>query len=581
MKQSLRITIGTKLSVGFGVLASMVLIVAGVSLHALSSMTDQFEQYIHGIDTRAQLAAQVRMAVDSRAIAARNLVLVSNAQDVQLEKANVNQADADVRAKLQQLNQLIATQPGVSDHARELVAEINRVESLYGPVARDIEATALANQHDLAVQKIDDKCRPLLAQLIAATEAYADDAHAQQERSIQATADTYYRERNWMLVAALAAAALACCAGYFISRSITRPIRQAAVLASAVAQGDLRNRIEVRGNDETRDLLQALQQMNEKLQAVVSRVRTNSSGIVGSASEIASGNMDLSQRTEQQAASLEETAASMEELTSTVKQNAENAQQANALAATASDIARRGNEAVGRVVSTMDAISQSSAKIADITAIIEGISFQTNILALNAAVEAARAGEQGRGFAVVASEVRSLAQRSATAAKEIKELITQSVQKVEDGSKIAVDAGKTIGEVTQAVTRVTDIIAEIAAAAGEQSRGLDQINQAVTQMDNVTQQNAALVEEAAAASQSLEIQGRELSQEVAFFRIGDEGGSAASTASVASTVGQAVERRPKARTKIASAARKPGIGGMQPALAMAVAGAGNQGWETF
>jgi methyl-accepting chemotaxis protein-1 (serine sensor receptor) len=563
MKQSLRITIGTKLSVGFGVLASMVLIVAGVSLHALSSMTDQFEQYIHGIDTRAQLAAQVRMAVDSRAIAARNLVLVSNAQDVQLEKANVNQADADVRAKLQQLNQLIATQPGVSDHARELVAEINRVESLYGPVARDIEATALANQHDLAVQKIDDKCRPLLAQLIAATEAYADDAHAQQERSIQATADTYYRERNWMLVAALAAAALACCAGYFISRSITRPIRQAAVLASAVAQGDLRNRIEVRGNDETRDLLQALQQMNEKLQAVVS------------------GNMDLSQRTEQQAASLEETAASMEELTSTVKQNAENAQQANALAATASDIARRGNEAVGRVVSTMDAISQSSAKIADITAIIEGISFQTNILALNAAVEAARAGEQGRGFAVVASEVRSLAQRSATAAKEIKELITQSVQKVEDGSKIAVDAGKTIGEVTQAVTRVTDIIAEIAAAAGEQSRGLDQINQAVTQMDNVTQQNAALVEEAAAASQSLEIQGRELSQEVAFFRIGDEGGSAASTASVASTVGQAVERRPKARTKIASAARKPGIGGMQPALAMAVAGAGNQGWETF
>jgi methyl-accepting chemotaxis protein len=260
--------------------------------------------------------------------------------------------------------------------------------------------------------------------------------------------------------------------------------------------------------------------MQISLVKLISEVRSAADSIATGSSEIASGNIDLSSRTEQQASSLQETASSMEQLTSTVKQNAESAAQASSLASNASEVAAKGNGVVGQVVNTMADISENSTKIAEITGIIEGIAFQTNILALNAAVEAARAGEQGRGFAVVASEVRSLAQRSSSAAKEIKDLIATSVQKVHAGSGLASEAGRTMSEVTNAVARVNDIVAEIAAASGEQSRGIEQVNTAITQMDEVTQQNAALVEEATAASQSLEDQGQRLTTAVSSFRLG-------------------------------------------------------------
>ncbi|CAN7305763.1 methyl-accepting chemotaxis protein [Trinickia sp. LjRoot230] len=305
----------------------------------------------------------------------------------------------------------------------------------------------------------------------------------------------------------------------FVARSITQPLNEAMAFAHNVASGDLTHRIVATTSDETGQLLSTLGQMSESLKQVVSQVRSGSETIATATSQIASGNLDLSSRTEQQASSLQQTASSMEELTSTVRLNAENAQQASALASNASDVAQKGSSVVGRVVETMTQISDRSTKIADITGIIEGISFQTNILALNAAVEAARAGEQGRGFAVVASEVRSLAQRSSSAAKEIKELIAASVQTVRDGSALAGDAGNTMAEVTNAIARVTDIMGEIAAASGEQSRGIEQIGVAIAQMDEVTQQNAALVEEAAAASQSLDEQGRQLSAAVAFFNL--------------------------------------------------------------
>ncbi|MBP0590710.1 HAMP domain-containing protein [Paraburkholderia sp. LEh10] len=302
-------------------------------------------------------------------------------------------------------------------------------------------------------------------------------------------------------------------------RSIVAQVRTALQVAEAVAGGDLTQQFDVTRHDELGRLMEALKRMNASLLEIVRNI-SGSVGVINSAAqEIASGNTNLSQRTEEQAASLEETAASMEELTSTVKQNAENAQQASTLTASASDIALKGSTAVGHVVGTMTEISASSSKIAEITGIIEGIAFQTNILALNAAVEAARAGEQGRGFAVVASEVRSLAQRSSSAAKEIKELIVASVQKIRDGSELADQAGKTMSEVTRAVDRVNDIMGEIAAATSEQSRGIEQVHQAISQMDKVTQQNAALVEEASAASQSLEMRGRQLNQTVAFFRL--------------------------------------------------------------
>jgi methyl-accepting chemotaxis protein len=315
--------------------------------------------------------------------------------------------------------------------------------------------------------------------------------------------------------ALLAAAALA----WLLARSITRPLGEALVVAKRVAAGDLTSEVIVKSTDELGMLLQALKDMNESLVKIVGEVRSGTDSIGTASKQIATGNADLSQRTEEQASSLEETASSMEELTSTVKQNAENAKQANQLAAGASDVAVKGGAVVGQVVTTMSSINESSKKIVDIISVIDGIAFQTNILALNAAVEAARAGEQGRGFAVVATEVRTLAQRSAAAAKEIKELITDSVGKVDSGTKLVDEAGKTMDEVVASVKRVTDIMGEITAASQEQSSGIEQVNMAITQMDEVTQQNAALVEEAAAAAESLQEQAQNLTQVVAVFKL--------------------------------------------------------------
>jgi len=514
-----RISIKTKLLGGFGLLSAVVVIVSGMALKALSDTNAEFSRYVNGINARATLSAQIRTAVDRRAIAARNLVLVTKPSDVELELAEVNQAHKDVQDHLAKLKDMMANATDTSDRARELVADIVRIETSYGPVALRIVGLAQAGKKDEATADIDDNCRPLLAQLVRATDAYATYTHERELAIAQQFADRYATERNLLAAICLIAVVVAIGGGLWLTRKITAPIGSAVDVARTVANGDLGSRIQVSGNDETRDLLEALRTMNERLIGIVGRVRDSSNSIAHAVGEIASGNLDLSQRTEEQAASLQETAATMEEFTSTVRLNAENAQQASSLAANASDVAQRGSSVVGRVVDTMTEIGHSSSKIADITGIIEGIAFQTNILALNAAVEAARAGEQGRGFAVVASEVRSLAQRSSTAAKEIKELISASVQTIRDGSELAGEAGKTMSDVTQAVARVTDIMGEIAAASAEQSRGIDQVNLTITQMDETTQQNAALVEQAAAASKSLEAQGRELSETVAAFRV--------------------------------------------------------------
>ena len=364
--------------------------------------------------------------------------------------------------------------------------------------------------------------------------------------------------------------------GFFLIKAIVGPLNEAVAVANAVASGDLTSRIEANSTNETGRLLQALRTMNDNLVDLVSKVRMGTDQISTASGEIASGNSDLSQRTEEQASSLEETASSMEELTSTVKQNADNARQANQLAAGASEVAMKGGAVVGQVVQTMSSINESSKKIVDIISVIDGIAFQTNILALNAAVEAARAGEQGRGFAVVATEVRTLAQRSAAAAKEIKELISDSVSKVEDGTRLVDEAGATMDEIVGAVKRVTDIMSEISAASQEQSSGIEQVNQAVTQMDEVTQQNAALVEEAAAAAESMQEQAQALTQAVSTFKL-SSGYSTPTTvkrSSRATAVTKLPNRGPATR-------RGPDVRTLPEQPRKVAAGGSDNNWEEF
>ncbi len=433
-----------------------------------------------------------------------------------------------------------------------------------------------------------------LDKLIKLNHQGAEDARAASEH-------TYTTARNTLLVVAALAIALAIAAALWLIRSITAPLSRAVEVADQVAAGDLSARIEVTSTDETGQLLGALQRMQQSLVRTVSVVRQNSESVASASAEIASGNNDLSARTEQQASALEETAASMEELGSTVRQNADNARTANQLAMSASTVATQGGEVVAEVVETMKGINASSNKIADIISVIDGIAFQTNILALNAAVEAARAGEQGRGFAVVAGEVRSLAQRSAEAAKEIKSLITASVERVEQGTLLVDKAGATMTEVVTAIRRVTDIMGEISAASSEQSAGVGQVGEAVTQMDQATQQNAALVEEMAAAASSLNSQAGELVNAVAVFKLAHDASGASYSAPAssgtssyranipsASSLGKSTSARqvlnkPKAPapSKPAASLAAPQAAAPAPAPKAAKAGGNDDEWESF
>jgi methyl-accepting chemotaxis protein len=369
------------------------------------------------------------------------------------------------------------------------------------------------------------------------------------------------RSNTLLLILTVLMVAIGSVAAWIISRSITGPLKSAVDIAATVANGDLTTRFDgPTSRSEIGDLMTALKGMNDSLRNVVNQVQVGTKTIASASNEIAAGNMDLSQRTEEQASSLEETASSMEELTATVRQNAENAKQANQLAHAASDVAERGGSIVGQVVDTMGTINDSSRKIFDIISVIDGIAFQTNILALNAAVEAARAGEQGRGFAVVASEVRNLAQRSAAAAKEIKELIGNSVEQVDIGSKLVQQAGSTMNEVVDSVRRVTDIMGEITSASSEQSIGIDQVNTAITQMDQVTQQNAALVEEAAAAAASMQEQAERLADVAASFKLDQESmrQSLAAPAAARKIAAAPIARpAPALKKPVAKLARKP------------------------
>lgn len=484
----------------------------------------------------------------------------------------------NTRNALNESEKLFVRQAG-KDLVAETQATLGSYENSVKEVARLLQSQPLSESSPALTQLVDvarplgDKLDALMSKLVERKNANADELNHE-------TSEIYSRIRVLLISLTVGGVLAGIAIGWLLSRSLTRQLggepAHAAQIAGRIAQGDLTVAINTQANDRT-SLMAAMQTMRDSLVGIVGEVRQGTDSIATASSQIAAGNQELSTRTEQQASSLEETAASMEELTSTVKQNADNARQANQLALSASEVAIKGGSVVAQVVDTMGAINGSSRKIVDIIGVIDSIAFQTNILALNAAVEAARAGEQGRGFAVVAAEVRILAQRSATAAKEIKELIDDSVSKVEQGSQQVGDAGKTMEEIVKSVRRVTDIMGEITAASQEQTSGIEQINQAVAQMDQVTQQNAALVEEAAAAADALQGQAGQLSQAVSAFKLagdGVEGQGASRTATPAL-------RRPGVAPLQARQAMAPAFSPPRKQAAVAAGQGADGGWETF
>ncbi|RZI44454.1 HAMP domain-containing protein [Herbaspirillum sp. HC18] len=397
------------------------------------------------------------------------------------------------------------------------------------PAAEAVRAQDLKRAAELLHGPMETRFAPVRDHINALIKLQLDVA----KRDFENSQSTYILVRNACTAGLLAGLLLAGFVGFWLVRSIMVPLNHAVDIAGAIAAGDLTRRVEVHSTDETGRLMLALKHMHDSLVEIVTNVRGGTEAIASASSEIASGNRDLSVRTEQQAGSLQETASSMEELTTTVKHNADNARQANQLASSASEVASKGGQVVAEVVDTMGSINASSKKIVDIIGVIDGIAFQTNILALNAAVEAARAGEQGRGFAVVAAEVRNLAQRSASAAKEIKTLIDDSVEKVDNGARLVDQAGTTMQEIVESVKRVTDIMGEITSASQEQTAGIEQINRAIAHMDEATQQNAALVEQAASASQAMHDQAIHLSDAVRVFKLDNERAAPPATVAVA------------------------------------------------
>ena len=562
--------ISTRLS---GAFALLVLMLLGVTIAAMTQLAAMRSATAEITDDWLP-SVEVVNAIDAQTAELRMIVLTHIMNTDAAEIAKIDKRLMDGRAKLvelrKQYERLIST-----PEEKKLYDEFAANWGKYISVNDGALELSRKNQNDDARAIVEGESLRLyntsgeyLDKLVKMNNDGAEQARKASER-------TYNQARTTLVVVAVLAIALAIAAAVWLIRSITAPLARAVEVADRVSAGDLTATIEVDSRDETGQLLSALQRMQQSLVRTVSVVRQNSESVASASAQIASGNNDLSARTEQQASALEETAASMEELGSTVRQNADNARTANQLAMNASTVAAQGGEVVAEVVETMKGINASSNKIADIISVIDGIAFQTNILALNAAVEAARAGEQGRGFAVVAGEVRSLAQRSAEAAKEIKSLITASVERVEQGSALVDKAGATMTEVVTAIRRVTDIMGEISAASSEQSAGVGQVGEAVTQMDQATQQNAALVEEMAAAAASLNTQAGELVQAVAVFKLAQDSAYSAGTrlGATAGPAASAPSSRPVlGAAKAASALRPAATKAPKPAASLAAPG---------
>jgi len=513
-------TIRARLFLTLGILAVIMGVVGVMGISGIRNTNASLDAMYHG---RLQPSSFVDQLVTLQRKGIEAIELATIKQDA----GSVATSVEDVSGKSKDIKETLGLlqEAKVSDAESRLIGEFasisNSISDINTQAVADMQASRFSNAEKAMLEQARPKYEKLTstvnslknAQIVAAASAFED-------------AQKSFRSSSMVMVASIVAGVVV--AGFFgmlLVRSIVSTISLAVSVADRIAQGHVGNSIDTSGNDELSKLLVALASMDSKLVEIVSSVRTSADAVGSAASELSQGNDDLSSRTQEQASALEETASSMEEMTATVKQNADNARQANQLAAGAREQAERGGTVVQRAIGAMGEINDASRRIADIISVIDEIAFQTNLLALNAAVEAARAGEQGRGFAVVATEVRNLAQRSASAAKEIKGLINDSVDKVKAGSELVDESGKTLNEIMDSVKKVTDIVAEIAAASQEQSAGIEQVNNAVTQMDGVTQQNAALVEEASAAAKAMQQQAGALVQQINFFKTAGYSGS--------------------------------------------------------
>jgi len=560
-----RMKVGTRLLAGFLTLSLLGAIVAAIGIYNMAQMNERTER----LYTRELLGishvkeANINLVIIGRAL--RNVMLASSEQERQAGVAAIAAARGRLKDHLDQGRQLF-----FSENGKRMFAEVDSGTRDYEAAveqALKLVQTEALQENRAAVEYLLATVAPRANAVDERMTSLTRIKERNAEEAAQDAAALYESSRAMMLMLVLGSAVFGVGLGVLITRSLTRQLggepAYASDIASRIAAGDLGIDVALRQGDKT-SLLFAMKSMRDSLAQIVGEVRNGTDAIASASRQIASGNLDLSSRTEEQASSLEETASSMEELTSTVQQNADNARQANGLASSASEVAERGGAVVAQVVDTMASINESSKKIVDIIGVIDGIAFQTNILALNAAVEAARAGEQGRGFAVVASEVRTLAQRSASAAKEIKLLIDDSVGKVNAGAKLVDQAGATMDEIVASVRRVTDIMGEISSASLEQTEGIEQINMAVSQMDQVTQQNASLVEEAAAAAESLQDQAGKLAELVTVFKLDARAPSVAAPAVPARTA-----------TRLAAPALRPA----RPAPRQAAVR--EEEWETF
>jgi len=512
--------VGTRLGLGFMLVLSFLVAVTIVGIVRMAQIQDRLDAVVGVNNVVTRLVIDMRTNVSDRIVALRILTLMTDAADMEPDMARIKEQTRKYEEAQKKLSEKFAV--GATAEEKALLAQIKEHEALAMPAIAKASELWLANKAEEATRVMIKEIRPVQKKWMEALDQLAtleDKLNLDAQKQAEAG---FANARLTMLVLGGVAILLGGIAAVIITRGLLKQLGgepdYTAKIASSIAHGDLSVSIDTTKATQG-SLLMEVREMRNSLKDIVGQVRGGTETIGTASREIAAGNIDLSSRTEMQASALEKTASAMEELTSTVKQNADNAREANLLAANASDVARKGGEVVSQVVDTMGSINASANKIVDIIGVIDGIAFQTNILALNAAVEAARAGEQGRGFAVVASEVRNLAQRSAAAAKEIKTLIGDSVEKVERGSKLVGQAGVTMDEVVASVKRVTDIMGEIANASQEQSAGIEQVNMSIIEMDSMTQQNAALVEEAAAAAQSLQDQASELAHVVSIFKL--------------------------------------------------------------